>query len=332
MTRRFLVAAAIIATAACSSNPSSSLSPSAGNAVTPAARHNAAGCPKSVVYVISNYTASVQIYDRSHLKGGPCGTITGFQLPQGLFTDSKDNLWVADAGARQVYEFAPGAAMPMRSLSDPNGEPSDVTVDERNGTVYVTEYKNDVDPSTLVEVYANGSNTPTGTLSDSDARNGGYDAVDNHGDLYVTFMTQENKAQVDRWFGGVGSPQNLGLSLISDGEIVTTKTGALAICDPFAFRCGLFQTGSNEMSHVFGHMGFGRGIVPNKPPWLHPDAVALDRNEDRAYVAADSLTLWTFPGPVHRPNHLPLVEIKVPQGGAGVGIAVTPASRPGNPY
>jgi hypothetical protein len=330
MTGRFLVAAAIIATAACSSNPIS-LSPSAGNAVTPALRHGA-GCPKSVVYVISNYTASVQVYDRSNVTGGPCGTITGFQLPQGLFTDSKDNLWVVDAGARTISEFAPGAAMPMRALSDPNGEPSDVTVDERSGTVYVTDYKNDVDESTLVEVYANGANTPTGTLSDSDARNGGYDAIDNHGDLYVTFMTQENKAQVDRWFGGAGSPQNLGLRLVSDGEIVTTKTGALAICDPFAFRCGLFQTRSNTMSHVFGHMGFGRGIVPNKPPWLHPDAVALDRNEDRAYVAAESLTVWTFPGPDHRPNRLPLVEIKVPDGGAGVGIAVTPASRPGNPY
>ncbi|MGA8534859.1 MAG: hypothetical protein WB615_12195 [Candidatus Tumulicola sp.] len=331
MTHRYLFAAAIIATAACSGN-STSPTPSAGNVAAPAVRFNA-GCPKSVVYVVSNYDASVKIYDPNNLTGGPCGNVGGFNLPQGLFTDSKGNLWVADAGARQVYEFTPGTKTPVRSLSDPNGEPSDVTVDEHNNTVYVTEYKNDVAASNLVEVYANGSNVPTNTLSDPDARNGGYDAIDNQGNLYVTFMTQDNKAQVDRWTGGTGNPENLGLQLISDGGIVTTKTGALAICDPFAYRCGVFAPGSQKMAHVFGHMGRGRGdVVPNKPPWLHPDTVALDRRERRAYVASDSLTTWAFPGPERRPNHLPIDEIKVPQGGAGQGIAITPASRPGNPY
>jgi hypothetical protein len=318
------------ALAACSSG----IPPSGGpNIVLSArARMDAAGCPASVVYVVSNVGGTVAIYDASKLGAGPCGSVTGMNSPQGVFVDSKRNVWVADAAVRLIFEFAPGSKSPTRTLSDPNGVPKDVVVDETSGTAYVTEYQNDVNPSTLVEVYAKGSTTPTGSLSDPDARNGGYDTIDNEGNLYVTFMTQSNKAQVDRWMGGTGSPQNLRLKLVSDGGIVTTASGSLAICDPFAFRCGSFARGSRTMSRVFGHMGRGSGGgAQDKPPFLHPDTLALDRGEHLAYVAANSLTTWRYPGPDHRPNHLPLVEIQIP-GGAGQGLAVSPAAHPGAPY
>ena len=332
MTYRFLIAAATLAAvSACSAGTSSSVDPTAANTASASVRFDSAGCPAAVVYVVSSQNGSIEVYDPKNLAGGPCGKIGGLNSPQGLFADSHGNLWVADAVARQIYKFAPGTKAPVVTLTDANGMPSAVAVDEKSGTVYVTEYQHDNDPTTLVEVYANGSTTPTGSLGDPAARNGGYDAVDNQGNLYVTFMTQSNTAQVDRWIGGTGTPQNLGLKLVSDGGIVTTANGALAVCDPFAFRCGLFESGSTTMSHVFAHMGRANGLVPNKPPWLHPDAPALDRRERRAYVAATSLTSWTFPGPAKRPNRLPLDEIKVP-GDAGQGIAVVPASRPGNAY
>lgn len=250
-----------------------------------------------------------------------------------MFADSKGNLWVADAAAKQIYEFAPHASSPMLTLDDPDGVPVAVAVDERSGTVYVTEYKNNLNSTTLVEVYARGNTTPTGSLGDPDARNGGFDAVDDQGNLYVTFMTQSNKAQVDRWMGGTGTPQNLGLHLISAGGIVTTRSGALAVCDPYDYRCGIFAPGSTKMSHIFGHMGRGKGgaINPNKPPWLVPFALALDRAERRAYVASESLTQWRFPGPANRPNHRPNVEIQTP-GLSSDGIATSPASRPGAPF
>ena len=324
------VAAAI---AACSAKtPSSPIPSSAQGSQMAAVRLDAAGCPASVVYIVSSGKSSVEIYDPSQLAAGPCGKVTGLISPQGVFVDSKGNLWVADAAAKQIFEFTPGTKSPVLTLSDPNGVPYDVVVDATNGTAYVTEYKNNVDPSTLVEVYAKGSTTPTGSLSDPNARNGAYDAMDNMGNLYVTFMTQNNKAQVDRWMGGAGSPQNLGLKLVSAGGIVTTADGSLAVCDPFAFRCGSFARGSTTMSKVFGHMGLGSGGVgPDKPPFLHPETLALDRRERLAYVAADSLTTWRFPGPDHRANHLPLAEFRIP-GDAGQGLAVSPASRPGAPF
>jgi sugar lactone lactonase YvrE len=325
---------AAAAIAACSAWTPSSLAPNSAQSVAQAAgtRFDSAGCPASVVYIVSNGNRSIEIYDASNLGAGPCGSVTGLSSPQGLFVDSKGNLWVVDAVSQQIFEFAPGKKNPAVTLSDPNGVPNDVVVDETSGTAYVTEYQNNVNPRTLVEVYPKGSTLPTGSLSDPNARNGAYDTVDNKGNLYVTFMTQDNKAQVDRWIGGAGSPQNLGLQLVSSGGIVTTASGSLAVCDPFAFRCGSFPRGSTTMSRVFGHMGrFSEGVGPDKPPFLHPDTLALDRDEHLAYVAATSLTTWKFPGPNHRPNHLPLVEIRIP-GDAGQGVAVNPASPPGAPY
>jgi hypothetical protein len=332
----------VSAVAACSSGIPASIAPKTlqhdmqaptrSTLPTARARMDAAGCPPSVVYIVSSSGGSVEIYDASNLGAGPCGRVAGMNSPQGLFVDSKRDLWVVDASVQQVYEFKPGSSSPVRTLSDPNGVPNDVVVDESSGTAYVTEYQNNVDPHTLVEIYALRSSTPTGSLSDPSARNGGYDTVDNKGNLYVTFMTQDNKARVDRWMGGIGSPHDLRLQFISDGGIVTTSSGSLAICDPFAFRCGSFAPGSKTMSRVFGHMGRGSGGVgPDKPPFLHPDTLALDRDERLAYVAGNSLSTWRFPGPGHRPNHLPLDEIQIP-GGAGRGLAVSPAALPGMPY
>jgi DNA-binding beta-propeller fold protein YncE len=298
-------------------------------------RYAATACPSSVVYVVSNYDAAVKIYDRASLQAHarPCGSVTGFESPQGLFVDAQRGLWVVDAGAKKIYRFLPGAVTPIETLSDPNGTPLAVAVEPRSGTVYVTDYANSVDAHTLVEVYANGSTTPTGSLDDPNARNGGSDAVDNGGNLYVTFMTLDNKAQVDRWSHGSGSGENLDLKLISAGGVVTTATGALAVCDPFDFRCGIFEHHSTRMSHVFGHMGLPMGkFQSDKPPWLNPEALALAPNQRQAYVVANTLSVWRFPGPKNRPNHRPIDEIKVPNGGANEGIAVSPASPPGAPW
>jgi hypothetical protein len=255
------------------------------------------------------------------------------QEPQGLFVDSKANLWVADAATQRVYVFAPGNPGAIQTLDDPDGQPSAVTVDEKSNTVYVTEYVNNMDATNLVQVYQNGSTMPTATLGDSSARNGGFAAVDASGNLYVTFMTQSNTAQVDEWTGGSGTPKNLRLKLVSAGAIVTTADGTLAMCDPFAYRCGEFAPGSKRMSHIFGHIGRGvrHSMKPDKPDWLHPDALAIDGAEQHAYVAADTLSAWQYPGPAKRPNHKPFVEVRVP-GDAGDGIAVYPASPPGKPF
>jgi hypothetical protein len=321
-----------VAMTACSSNASYAVSP-APAAATQAAHRKAQACHKSVVYVSSAQKGTVEIFDRDNLKKGPCGEITGLQAPQGLFVDSKSDLWVADSATQRVYVFAPGDAGAIKTLIDPDGQPGAVAVDENSGTVYVTEIKNEFDATNLVQVYRHGSTMPTTALGDPTARNGGYAAVDTSGNLYVTFMAQDNTAQVDEWLAGSGAPKKLGLKLVSAGAIVTTKGGALAVCDPFGYRCGEFSPGSRAMTHVFGHLGRGvpPGIANKRDDFLMPQALAIDGAENRAYVIAETLSGWRYPAPPHAPNRKPFVEVQVP-GLAGNGIAVDPPSPPGKPY
>jgi DNA-binding beta-propeller fold protein YncE len=285
-------------------------------------------CSSSVVYAVSSNTQTVLIYDVGRKVLGRCGSISGFASPQGIFVDQHANLWVAASIGKQVYEFAPGHSSPSKTLSDPHGQPMDVAVDETSGTVYVTDYVNDMDKTVVVEVYANGSTTPTGTLNDSNMRNASSVAVDRDGNVYATFMTPANTPQVDKWIGGTGSPQNLGLTgLVSAGPIKTTQSGALAVCDPYGFVCGEFLAGTTEFTNKFAKIVAHDGIGPDKGEFFAPQGLALDRDEHRAFVSGYSLGVFKYPGPDRKP--LQLVKV---HGGVQAGVAVSPAAAPGAPF
>ena len=136
---------------------------------------DASACGKSLVYVTS-YNNSVYIYNQKDTKA-PCGQITGVTNPQGLFVDKHHNLWVAISGNcktqySSVLEFGPGSSNPIKTLQDSAGSAAGVAVDNASGTVYVTNFYDytqrlrEAGTTVVVEVYANGSTTPTGTLSD----------------------------------------------------------------------------------------------------------------------------------------------------------------------
>jgi hypothetical protein len=129
---------------------------------------DAAGCQGDLVYVNNdrNNNPRIDIYEQT-LNGKACGTITGFQWAGASFVDARRNVWVTDYGAGKVFEFAPGGSKPILTLNDPPAKPVDVTVDNRNGTVYVT---NAFDGRTgeigVVEVYPRGSSNPTSSIID----------------------------------------------------------------------------------------------------------------------------------------------------------------------
>lgn len=296
----------------------------AGDAARP--RMDASGCGKSVVYVTS-YNNSVYIYDQKHTGSTPCGQITGLTNPQGLFVDSKRNLWVVVAGnCRTVFgsvlEFAPGSPTPVKTLQDPNGEATSVAVDDNDGTVYVTNFFGFTkgcasgNPGNI-DVYADGSTTPTSTLTDSDMAYAFGDAVDDNGNLYVTYASTSNKGGIYEWTDGTGTPTDLGVSVTYPAGIQTTKSGALLVCDQ-ATGCGDFQPGATRMSRKFGTAG--------------DYAVALDKHEKRAWVedpaaSANQLLQYKYPGPDPQPKS----SLSVP-GGGYAGVALSPAAPQGKPY
>lgn len=294
--------------------------PGHGFARARSVRFNAAACGKSVVYA-SSYNNSVEVFNEGHLAQGPCGDITGLSNEQGLFVDSKANLWVVNQGPHQVLEFAPGVPTPVLTLSDPAGYPVDVAVDNKSGTVYVTNFFNNGSAPGVVEVYAKGATSPTATLSDPSMQYAFYDAVDKKGNLYVTFLTSAGAGEVLEWTGGTGTAKNLGISLKAPGGIVTTASGALLICDQSAPACGDFAPGSTTMTNIFAQT--------DKDPF----AIALSHDEGHAYVEdvlphkPGRLEAWKYPGPDAHAG----LSVPVP-GGAYAGVAVSPAPPEGAPY
>jgi hypothetical protein len=294
-------------------------------------RMDAVACGKSVVYVTS-YNNSVYIYDQARNKKTPCGQITGVTNPQGLFVDKRRNLWVAVSGDcknqfSSVLEFAPGNSTPIKTLKDPAGSASDVAIDNASRTVYVTNFfdytKGCVSGNNgVVEVYANGSTTPTGTLSDPNMNYAFSDSVDNKGNVYVTYLKLNGPSgtgRIDEWLGGTGSPSDLGITLKAPGGIQTTATGALLVCDQ-AVACGDFAPGSTTMTNLFATKTSGSF------------GVALDKSEKHAWVenpgvTAGQLQQWVYPGPDTHAKQ----SITVP-GGGYAGVAVSPPAPQGLPY
>lgn len=302
-----------------------------GESAASAVRMDASGCGKSVVYVTS-YNNSVYIYDQMHNMQTPCGQITGVTNPQGLFVDKKRDLWVAVAGNcktqfSSVLEFAPGGSTPIKTLQDPDGSATDVAVDNKSGTVYVTnffDYSQGCASGNngVVEVYAGGSTTPTSTLSDSNMTYAFNDAVDDHGNLYVTFLHvngPSGSGRIDEWTSGSGSPTDLGITLQAPGGIQTTANGALLVCDQ-SVACGDFEPGSVTMTDLFGTQTPGSF------------GVALDRHEKHAWVENSSsstgqLQQYKYPGPDKHAKQSIAVT-----GGGYSGVAVSPAAPQGAPY
>ncbi len=289
------------------------------------------GCGKSIVYVTS-YDNSVYVFDQKRNGKTWCGQITGVTNPQGLFVDKHHHLWVAISGncktqLSSVLEFAPGNPTPIRTLQDPDGSATDVAVDNRSGTVYVTNFFNYTTGCAsgnngVVEVYRGGADTPTSTLSDPHMNYAFNDAVDDRGNLYVTYLELNGptgSGRIDEWVGGGGSATDLGITLQAPGGIQTTKTGALLVCDQ-SVACGEFEPGSTTMTNLFA----------SKNPGSF--GVALDAAERHAWVenpalSAKQLQSYAYPGPAARPQQ----SLTVPNGGYA-GVAVSPAAAQGQPY
>jgi hypothetical protein len=281
---------------------------------------------------VTSYDNSVYVYNQNHNGNTPCGQITGVTNPQGLFVDKNHHLWVAVSGDcrtqfSSVLEFAPGGSTPIKTLQDPDGAATGVAVDNESGTVYVTNFFNYTTGCVsgnngVVEVYKKGATMPSRTLSDPNMTYAFNDAVDNQGNLYVTFLKvtgPSGTGRINEWMAGKGSPTDLGITLQAPGGIETTKSGALLVCDQGA-ACGEFLPGSTTMTKLFGTKHTG---------WF---GVALNRRENDVWVenpslANNQLENFVYPGPRKKPRQ----SMTIPDGGYA-GVAVSPPAPEGNPY
>jgi hypothetical protein len=172
---------AIAARAACSSGSSSLPAMDATQRMTAQAE-----AVSDLLYVSSQVTNEVYVY--SYPQEKLVGTLTGFTRVYGLCSDSKGDVYVADAGSSQIFEYAHGGTKPIAALSDPSQFPTSCAVDPKTGNLAVTNYQslNASGQGQIgdVAVYAHAQGTPSLYL-DSRIQDPLFCGYDDKDDLFV---------------------------------------------------------------------------------------------------------------------------------------------------
>lgn len=83
------------------------------------------------LYISDASTNDVFVY--AYPSGKLVGTLTGFSEPQGICVDGAGNFWVANTGASNLLEFAPGGTDPIATLNDAGQYPAGCAVDAGSG-------------------------------------------------------------------------------------------------------------------------------------------------------------------------------------------------------
>ncbi len=165
----------------------------------------------------------------------PRCTITGFAEVNGIGVNAKRVLYVPDGATRMISTFAPDCGKQGTTLSDTNGQPSDVAFD--GTTVYVNDAT-----SAAIDVFANGSTSPTSTLSNAAIKGNNFgDAVDGAHNVYMSSQSgiiveyaggKEPGKQLS--LNGLATP--LGMDFDNKGNLLVTDTtnGLLIYTKPYA--------------------------------------------------------------------------------------------------
>lgn len=110
-----------------------------------------------VLFVSDAVTADVYLYTLPELKLS--GTITGFTQPQGECSDTKGDVWVADSGAREIYELSRAGRL-KNDLMDTAGVPVACAWDPTTRNLAIFDYFGSKSSAGSILVYAHGTGTP----------------------------------------------------------------------------------------------------------------------------------------------------------------------------
>ncbi len=110
--------------------------------------------------------------------------ITGLSGPDGICSDKKGDIWVANNLAADVVEYKHGGTSPKATLSDPNVYPVGCSVDPMTGNLAVTNIFTTSGGQGSVAVYAGAAGTPT-LYQDANIYDAYFCGYDNSGNLFV---------------------------------------------------------------------------------------------------------------------------------------------------
>jgi hypothetical protein len=154
-----------------------------------------------IVYAGAQQT--VYAFDRRNPGGnGPLCTIALNGFVSGMNADPQGNLWVGlnGTGPLSVQEYGPLCGHAETTLSAP-GIPTGVAF-AGDGTIYVSDGNQGPSAPGLIDVYANGASSPTGTLTDPSISSVYAVAVDAPGDVFGLFSNASGQFSIIEFPGG----------------------------------------------------------------------------------------------------------------------------------
>lgn len=274
------------------------------------------------IFVSDAVNNVVNIYNPA---GKQLAQLTGFSEPQGLATDSKGNLYVADTANSRIQIYAPPYTKTPKSLSDSGQYPAGVSVKIVGKVTYVgvTNIISTSGGPGSVTIYKNGK--AGAAISSSDFGRVYFDSFDAKGNLYIDGENGSTGAvEVGEIAAATGKGKTIktlttGNSIEFPGGVEVTTKGKIAIDDQEGFAVYTYN------APVKGSLG-----SPIK-------TTALSGSGDPVTYAFTSTNadLWTADASDAASN-----EFAYPKGGSAlhsipvtggepIGVAIVPAEVPG---
>jgi hypothetical protein len=205
---------------------------------------------KPLIFVSDAADGVVDIYAQAGKNQKSVGQITGLTEPQGMTTDKKGDLYVANTNSSNVLVYAPPyTGKPALTITDTREYPAAVAVSS-TGVVAVTNICNA--PTCLastgnVAIYAKGATKSCATVSDSvfNFAQVMFAAFDKRGDLYIDGLNSGYQTTFGLVSGGCGAT---GITYITSvytvafpGGVQIDKAGRIGFADPVREQIATFN-------------------------------------------------------------------------------------------
>ena len=130
-------------------------------------------------------SANGKVLVLTYPQGKIVGTLSGFQYPLGLCSDKAGDVFVVDAQAQAVVEYAHGGSAPIATLNDSGNYPDGCSVDPTTGNLAVSGGNASVGAN--VAIFANATGIPTThTLQMSGGPTFAWCTYDDRGNLFLS--------------------------------------------------------------------------------------------------------------------------------------------------
>lgn len=114
---------------------------------------------ENLFYVSNLGNNSVSVYATGGHK--MVGLLTDAHGPYGLCSDNDGNVWIVEWGPSKIVEYAHAGTKPIRTLSDPQGDAYDCSVDPTTGNLAVTNWSGEYEYyKGNVAIYAHAAGQP----------------------------------------------------------------------------------------------------------------------------------------------------------------------------